>query len=433
MSTMTVLSASIVRVVTVLLCLSLLVGCGSTSPTGSQPFDAGGTGHDGMALRRDTGPETGSLHSGDSAVNYGTLSISPASATLTVTNAASPTQLFAASVNIGGSTHTVTADWSLDDYSLGGISSTGTFTPLGTIAGTVTVAAKYGTLNATAKVTVVVHLTGNLANTTLPDGTVISEDSTLITPTNLTALQAAPSQGDTGIPTTLIYPYDKTVFPLGLLAPVAQFSAGSIAPVDFKISLDATGFHWDGFGHVGNPAALQAAIPQNAWDGALGSATSTGATGAVTLSLVKAAAGIAYGPAQSHLVIAKGKLTGVIYYESYSTDAITTDGGASTDFGLWAVKPGLAKPPSHLQPGCVICHAVSAAGSTLTTGTDDPNVGASTGVFRVEADGGYTHLATAPTSLPYQGGGAGPNDTRGLGWATVSPDGKVILRGIGDF
>jgi hypothetical protein len=51
-------------------------------------------------------------------------------------------------------------------------------------------------------------------------------------------------------------------------------------------------------------------------------------------------------------------------------------------------------------------------------------------VFRVEADGGYTHLATAPANLPYP---ITTIDSRGLGWGTVSPDGKVILRGLNQF
>lgn len=103
----------------------------------------------------------------------------------------------------------------------------------------------------------------------------------------------------------------------------------------------------------------------------------------------------------------------------------------ATDFGLWAVKPGLTQPPYHLQQGCVICHGVSAAGNTLTSGTDDPTIGQSTGVYRVEADGGYTHLATAPTDLPYTIAGA--VDSRGIGWGTVSPDGKVLLRALDQF
>ena len=258
---------------------------------------------------------------------------------------------------------------------------------------------------------------------TLPDGTIITEDSAAISAADLTALQGTPTSADSGTPTTLVYPYDQTVFPLGLLAPVPSSRAGSVAPVDFKMSLDTTGFHWDGFGHVGNPAALQAAIPQAAWDGALATATATPTAAVVTLSLVKAAAGVAYGPAQSHLTSRTAKLTGVIYYESYSTDRSTAaPTRGPTDFGLWAVKPG-SQPPSHLQPGCVICHGVAAVGEHAHERHRRPHGRRHTGVFRVEADGGYTHLATAPTALPYAI--AGGDRLARHGWGTVSPDGKV--------
>ncbi len=269
-----------------------------------------------------------------------------------------------------------------------------------------------------------------LGTVTLPDGTTIPQSSTGISSGDQTALQAAPSS-DAGTPSTIIYPYDQTVIPLGLLAPVVQFSPGSIPPVDFKVSLDTGGFHWDGFGHLGNPAQLQAALPQAVWDGALSSAEPSAANqgkAVVVLSIVTAANGVAYGPAQAHLVIAPGKLTGIIYYESYSGDALP-DGG--TDFGLWAVKPGVTQPPSHLQPGCVICHGVAASGNTITMGTDDPTVGPLTGVYRIETDGGYTQLATAPANLPYPITGTVPS--RGLGGGPASPDGKVILRGQDQF
>jgi hypothetical protein len=421
------------------LAVTALAACGSSGGSGSPFAPDGGpdaTRHDGG--KRDGPSSGGDAHAlppgNDASTTAGTLSISPASVTLTVTSATTPpTKTFEAMLDKSGSSKSVTATWSLSDYSFGAISGAGTFTPHGFVGGTVTVTATYGVLTATANVTVKIDLSSSLTNVTLPDGTVISEDSSAITPANLKALQGTPSSGDAGTPTTIIYPYDQTVFPLGLLAPVAQFSAGSVAPVDFKISLDTTDFHWDGFGHVGNPAALQAAIPQTMWDGALRSAASITPSATVTLSIVKAAAGVAYGPAQSTLIIANGQLTGVIYFESYSTDPI--DGGAgapdATDFGLWAVKPGQTQPPSHLQQGCVICHGVSASGNTLTSGTDDPTIGQSTGVYRVEADGGYTHLATAPTDLPYTISGA--VDSRGIGWGTVSPDGKVLLRALNQF
>jgi hypothetical protein len=339
-----------------------------------------------------------------------------------------PKQTFTATLNSAGGSQTVNANWTLADYTLGTISNAGVFTPQGTIAGTATVIASYGGLTAQTTVTLSVSLSTSLGNVTLPDGTTIPQDASAITAADMAALIGPLGGADAGAPPTIVYPYDKTVFPLGLLAPAVQFAGGAVPAVDFKVSLDAPGFHWDGFGHVGNPAQLQAAIPQAMWDGALASALGP-ATPTVTLSVVTAAQGTAYGPAQAHLVVAPGKLTGVIYYESYSSDALPDGGG--TDFGLWAVHPGDVNPPRHLEPGCVICHGVSAAGNTITAGTDDPSVGNLTGVFRAESDGGYTQLATSPANLPYPI--TSTDDSRGLGWGTVSPDGTVVLRSIHQF
>jgi hypothetical protein len=366
----------------------------------------------------------------------GVLSVDPATTTLTITNLASPpAQAFTATLTSGTSSTKVVPNWTLADYTVGLVDSSGTFTPKGTISGDVTVIATYQGETAQATIHVVVNAQSTLASTTLPDGTSIPQDGTQVTPPDQTALNGTPMT-EPGMASTLIYPYDKTVVPRGLLAPVLEYTAGAVAPVDFKISLDTTAFHWDGFGHVGNPSALQSAIPQNVWDGALLSAQSDPTTheAVVTLSLVKAAAGVAYGPYQAHLIVAPGQLTGIIYYESYGSDVVENDAGGGnggTDFGLWSVKPGTSELPKNLESGCVICHGVSAAGNTLTAGTDDPTVGSNTGVFRLEADGGMTQLAVAPTILPYAIGGA--IDSRGLGWATVSPDGLVALRGVNQF
>jgi hypothetical protein len=402
-------------------------GNGSTFTPDASVGDGGSSGGDG-ATSDGPKPFGDGAGFGDGGAGQGTLAIDPPNPTLAITNGAVPTQAFTSTLTLDGVTQTVTSTWSLADYTLGTISAGGTFTPQGTIAGTATVIATYGSAKAQTTVAITVSLSAQLGSVTLPDGTTIPQSAAGISAPDMTALQAPPTGGDAGTPTTIIYPYDQTVFPLGLLAPVAEFSAGSVAPVDFKISLDTTSFHWDGFGHVGNPAQLQAAIPQAMWEGALSSATQSTPPASVVLSIVKAANGVAYGPAQAHLVVAPGQLTGIIYYESYSSDALPDGGG--TDFGLWAVKPGVTQPPSHLQPGCVICHGVAASGNTITMGTDDSTVGGLTGVYRIEADGGYTHLATSPANLPYP---ITSIDSRGLGWGTNSPDGKVVLRALNQF
>jgi hypothetical protein len=385
--------------------------------------------------------------SGGDGKNNGTLLISPVDATITVTNLPSPpSQSYTAQLMSGGSTTKVTPIWSLADYTIGSIDNGGTFTAKGNVGGEVTVQGNYEGATGQATLNVLVNLQTPLENVTLPDGTMISQGAGGISPANAKALGEGPDGGliDASTPeaepgpssgwSTLVYPYNETVFPRGLLAPVIQYTAGSITPQDFKVTLDTTFFHWEGFGHVGNLAALQAAIPQAVWDGALLSAQPNPKTkqATVTLSLVLASGGVAYGPYQSELIIAPGSLTGIIYFESYGSDAVMSDAGnGGTDFGLWSVKPGSTSPPSNIQSGCVICHGVSAAGNTLTTGTDDPTIGYATGVYRIETDGTYTHLATAPPNLPYPI--TGGVDSRGLGWGAVSPNGKIVLRGLNQF
>jgi hypothetical protein len=429
--------------VTALSSAALFAACGNGSGStfgGGQ--DGGGSdatmGADVPTLTHDGGGDGG---------HKGSLEISPLDATITVKDLAKlPSQGYTAKLLLGGSTTTVTPIWSLADYTIGSIDKAGIFTAKGTVGGEVTVQGSYEGATGQATLNVLVNLRTSLQNVTLPDGTTISQGASGISPGNAVALGEGPDGGaiDASAPqpepgpssgwTTLVYPYDQTVFPQGLLAPVIQYTAGSITPQDFKISLDTSFFHWDGFGHVGNVADLQAAIPQNVWDGALLSAQPNPKTkkATVTLSLVLASGGVAYGPYQVELIVAPGSLTGVIYFESYGSDAVMSDAGnGGTDFGLWSVKPGSLSPPSNIQSGCVICHGVSAAGNTLTTGTDDPTIGSATGVYRIESDGTYTHLATAPPNLPYTIAGA--VDSRGLGWGAVSPDGKIVLRGLNQF
>jgi hypothetical protein len=416
-------------VLMLVLMTAVAAACGSGN-NGSAFVPGGGDASVGDGGIGDGGFGDAPLLGGDGGTGQGTLAISPQNPSITIKNGSVPTQAFTTTLTENGVAKTVTSSFSLTDYTVGNITGAGTFTPQGAIGGTATVVAMFGNAKATTTVTVTVDISAQLGDVTLPDGTTIPQSSTGISSGDQTALQAAPTGGDGGTASTLVYPYDQTVLPLGLLAPVVQFAPGSVTPVDFKLSLDTTDFHWDGYGHIGNPAQLQGAIPQVVWNGALASAQPSAANqnkAVVVLSLIVANGGVAYGPAQAHLIIAPGQLTGIIYYESYSSDALE-DGG--TDFGLWAVKPGLSQPPSHLQPGCVICHGVAASGNTITMGTDDPTVGQLTGVYRIETDGGYTQLATAPPNLPYP---ITSIDSRGLGWGTVSPDGQVILRGLDQF
>lgn len=406
----------------VLLLVGVIAACGSSS--GSNFKDNGNgsdSGLDGKVGSSGSLGSSGTSGSGGEGGTTGGLTVDPPTASIVVTDITKPpTQSFTAKDLQG---NTVNATWTLGDYTAGSIDTHGVFSAKGTVSATVTVTATSGGSTGTATVNVTVQLSQALGNVTLPDGTVVNQDSSAISDANRTALGGTPTDEGAG-GTTLVYPYDQTVMPRGILAPVPQYSSGTHPPEDFKVALDATGFHWEGLGHVPT-SGLQAALPQNVWDGAFLSAQpDSSGQRIVTITLIKAAGGVAYGPATTHIVVAPASLTGVIYYSSYSQEQIQVDGGASeSDFGLWSVRPGTTSAPNHLNTGCVICHSVAANGKVLTTGADPSNT-APSGVYSTNGTT-ISQLATAPTTL----GG----DTRGLSWAAITPDGNYVVRSATNF
>ncbi len=236
------------------------------------------------------------------------LTIDPPDATITITSkGATLTQGFQALSNgapVGGQ-----VAWTLDSYASGTISSAGQFQTIGLVGGKVTVKAVYGQKTATALLTVKVDLAEDVLADPQDPG---------VSPPNKTALEGAP-QPDPGAgasppnPTRVLYPYDKTVMPRGLVAPLLQFSPGNLAPEDAKITISSSVFSWKGFVHIKNPGNPQLYVPQDIWDGAMQSA------GGETLSIevTKAVAGQAYGPAKTSVLVAPASLKGAVYYMTY--------------------------------------------------------------------------------------------------------------------
>ncbi len=277
------------------------------------------------------------------------------------------------------------------------IDDTGLVLTRGFTAGDVEVTAYYGKLRATAKVHVQVAL---------------SEQIGTVTPENLGPL-GGPPEADPGLlavpanPTKILYPYDETVMPKGLSAPTLQLSPGSLPPADMKVTLRTEGFVWEGFVHVDNPKTPQLSIPQDVWDAAL--ATAKG--GVVTIEVVKAAGGKAYGPASIAITAADATLKGAVYYMTYEGSAL----------GVWSTRPGVQEPPKHIIKGCTVCHSASANGTRLSTGSE----GTGGGVYNIGPDGGATQLTGAPSGF----GG----DSRGLSYATFTPDGRYVMRSKNNF
>jgi hypothetical protein len=347
------------------------------------------------------------------------------------------------------------AAWTVDRGDLGtigaGPSQQGTFQPTGTTGGTVNVVA--GLNGKTLKRQVIVKLTAqqNGANAGNPGeaqqipastaqlgsgggvggvggeglGGPVSDSGTI------GALQSPTGNGQAqGL--TLLYPYDKTVFPRGLLAPLLQWTwmPGDADAIQMQLQTASGSFSWTGT--FGRPAILAQTggkfvrhpIPQDVWARATNTAGATAAD-TLTLSLVVAKGGKAYGPLTQTWTIAPGRLEGTIYYNSYGThlvaNSIEPSYGNGPQFGaaVLGITEGATGPsivagaPSALGSGagCRVCHVVAAGGSRLIVQHGD-NAYNTTSSYDLKNGNAETVLTGYDNVFP---------------WAALSPDGTLAF------
>ncbi len=155
-----------------------------------------------------------------------------------------------------------------------------------------------------------------------------------------------------------LYPYDKTVWPQGTLAPLLQWqSTHAAATTAIKIHLAEKDFTFDGYytapGYVNTP------IDEAAWSKAL-----YGNQGdPLEVDLYITDGTTSWGPITEHWTVARGVLTGTVYYNSYNSQLSGSGNGAVLAIQPGAIAPSLAIPGSDTD--CHVCHEVSSNGSTL--------------------------------------------------------------------
>ena len=312
-------------------------GCGSGSNSASGPGDGGSaSGSDGQGLSDTT------LFGGDAGQQ---LVVDPANATLTVTGPGA-TQQFTA--HFAGDATPLTASWTLDVAGLGTIDGTGLFTASGLLGGQANVTAHVGNATGSTIFTVALKLQDNPGN--VPAGT-------------QTQLQGG---GTADAAFAWLYPYDGTVFPRGLAAPVLQF-AGT-APDATLLHVSFNTLDYQGYYGASNPG--QITLTPQLWQ-----TITESASGTVTVQLTKISGGQVTGPITESWIIAQGSLKGTVYYNSYSSALV---GGGVQNGAVLSIKPGgnaqlLIGGPSEGQ--CTVCHAVSADGSTLIAAHPTPAAG----------------------------------------------------------
>jgi hypothetical protein len=217
--------------------------------------------------------------------------------------------------------------------------------------------------------------------------------------------------------TRWLYPYDQTVFPRGLAAPILQWDPATTGATAIYIHLKSMRLDYQMCLPLTETARIQ--IPQKAWD--LAAAQSRGRPDPLTVDVVVASTSSTVRLPALTLTFALADLKGAVYYNTYGS-VLAMNMGITGGVVMRAL-PGAAKPPEvFLSAGgsadqCIGCHSVSADGSRI--------------LAEVHQGGGIIEGASRSFDLSKVGAGANPkpirDDLKRAGFSGVYPDGSVYV------
>lgn len=321
------------------------------------------------------------------------LVISPIDPVITITpSVANPMQQFTATQ--GGAT--VVASWSTNPTTLGTMDTgTGLYTATGGATGKGTVVATFNGKTATTSITIKQEVV-QVGDPTYPapapgpggyGGVGGDGPGAPATPEQQVTLDGA-ATADPAV--KLLYPYDGTVWPKLLLAPLLMWESDSHSFDAVKVQLVENNYKYTGYFAKGasvNGKFKNMTLPQKAWE----DATNANLGEEIVVTLTFAEGTTAYGPITLKWKVAGGSLKGTVYYNSYGTNLVKNSGEPSCgngdsncgdgnnrhgpDFGgaTLAIQPGKTDPElvagenSDNNSGCRVCHTVSMDGSRLLT------------------------------------------------------------------
>jgi hypothetical protein len=327
--------------------------------------------------------------------------VTPQNQVLTVIDGqAIPTLQFNATVN----GNPVAAQWQVDRGELGSIDANGLFTPKGLYGGKLNVMATYQTSTGSAPLTVAIQVVQNGANDP-PRGVGGEGTGGPVDQNTVNVLNGSPA-ADNGL--SWLYPYEGTMWPHGLLAPLLQWKPGAQTDYDaLYVHAHESTFDYKGYFAIPANAPKPFAhhpIPQKAWEQMTYSNTSNED---LIVDLVLAHNGVAYGPITEKWKVAKGSLKGTLYYNSYGTK-IANSGAATL-----AIKHGDTQPSLITGTNdCRACHVVSADGSTLITQVGNFGNDCATSSYDLKNNNKETALM--------------PQDCR-FSWGGLTPNGSLLL------
>lgn len=239
--------------------------------------------------------------------------------------------------------------------------------------GTGTIHAIYHGKEATATLTVQVHLTDYGAGLSATSPSVISLNGGAFM--NDPAANISP----------ILYPYDQTVWPLGLTSPLLMWNAPQTGDV-YHLSYSEANYSFDGYYTLSSlPAQMR--LDQDAWDHITASNDAKNGPDPLTFTLYRwdSQSNTSYITTTQTWTIAPESLQGAIYYWTASQVNGQRVGHISR------FQPGSGATPQALNGGiCMGCHAVNAKGTVLVADVDDNEMDGTAGV---------TH--TVPSVAPY--------------------------------
>jgi len=242
-------------------------------------------------------------------------------------------------------------------------------------AGSGTIHAIYHGKEAVASVTVQVHL--------VDYGPGLNALSPAVVALSGSIFQSDPAPGIA----PLLYPYDQTVWPLGLTSPLLMWNAPETGDT-YRLSYSEKNYSFDGYYQLPSlPGQMR--LDQSVWDRLTASNDAKNGSDPLSFTLYRyppTSTGPAYLIQTQTWTIAPESLQGAIYYWTASKTAAGVALGHISRF-----TPGTGAAPVQLNNGvCMGCHAVNAQGTILVGDVDDQDN---------DGTGGAVH--TVPSVAPY--------------------------------
>jgi len=328
----------------------LMAACGSAPSSQASLDNAPDSGGVTVALAATDGGVTGSfttnLDSGSSSTVLTTaLAFVPAQATVTVDGTTPQTTTFQLQATLENGLTTMVTPTSMEfdrpDLASATLGSPMSVTASGTYGGTGHLHAIFGGREAVATLNVVVAqrslgTVGGAIATALDGAGIVPSDPAV---------------------TSILYPYDKTVFPLGLTAPIVMWSAptgGTHADDVYRLHLQESAYSYDVYSTTPSlatspsPGDAQWAIDQSVWDRVTASNAGPSDPLEVVLSRYDAATTTAAASVAISWTVAPASLRGAIYY--WTASKLTeSDGGVAQVGHITRMAPGSGAQPAKMK------------------------------------------------------------------------------------